>query len=123
MCSQSLSLLYESYQNIYGAQHALTGRLIYPEALKHLRLYCLSLSKCLALWGGYFGATLDEQLFAGFDIMITSVPHLLNFLYPTMFQLDEHLVKVKEISILFFFKSELMQSFYIFMYFNFELEE
>ncbi|KAI5065089.1 hypothetical protein GOP47_0019784 [Adiantum capillus-veneris] len=77
------------YQNMFGVQHPLTGRLIYPESLKLLPLYCLSLYKCLALRGGYGNATLDERLSASFDMMVMSVPRLLTLLYPTMFRLDE----------------------------------
>ena len=91
-----LVLALREYQNIFGVQHALTGRLIYPESLKLLPLYCLSLSKCLALRGGNTGATLDERLYASFEMMIMSVPRLLNFLYPTMFRFDDWLIKVLE---------------------------
>eukprot|EP00250_Pteridium_aquilinum_P016949 c23383_g1_i2 orf=480-4016(-) len=81
------------YQNMFGAQHPLTGRLIYPESLKLLPLYCLSLYKCLALRGGHGGATLDERLSASFDMMVMSIPRLLTFLYPTMFRLDDCLIQ------------------------------
>ncbi|MCO5549252.1 hypothetical protein L7F22_002719 [Adiantum nelumboides] len=77
------------YQNMFGVQHPLTGRLIYPESLKLLPLYCLSLYKCLALRGGYGNATIDERLSASFEMMVMSVPRLLTFLYPTMLRLDE----------------------------------
>ncbi|MCO5591444.1 hypothetical protein L7F22_045427 [Adiantum nelumboides] len=77
------------YQNMFGVQHPLTGRLIYPESLKLLPLYCLSLYKCLALRGGYGNATIDERLSASFEMMVMSVPRLLTFLYPTMLWLDE----------------------------------
>ncbi|KAH7279438.1 hypothetical protein KP509_37G019900 [Ceratopteris richardii] len=83
---------FREYQNLFGVQHPLTGRLIYPESLKLLPLYCLGLYKCLALRGGHTNATLDERLFATFDMMVMSVPRLLSLLYPVMFRLDEHLL-------------------------------
>lgn len=82
------------YQNMFGVQHPLTGRLIYPESLKLLPLYCLSLNKCIALRGGYGVASLDERLAASFEMMIMSIPRLLTFLYPIMFRLDDCLTRV-----------------------------
>eukprot|EP00249_Psilotum_nudum_P020257 c27624_g1_i1 orf=387-3641(-) len=81
------------YRNLYGVQHPLTGRLIYPESLKLLPLYCLALCKSLALRGGYADAQPDERTAAGFEMMIMSIPRLLKFLYPTLIRLDEYLFK------------------------------
>lgn len=81
------------YQNMFGVQHPLTGRLIYPESLKLLPLYCLSLYKCIPLRGGYGGAKLDERLSASFEMMVMPIPRLLTYLYPTMFRLDDSLNK------------------------------
>ncbi|KAI4340024.1 hypothetical protein MLD38_024901 [Melastoma candidum] len=81
------------YRNLYAVQHRLAGRMIYPESLKFLPLYGLSLSKSTALRGGYADASLDERSAAGYLIMALPVKSLLKLLYPDLIRLDEHLTK------------------------------
>lgn len=82
------------YRNLYVVQHRLGGRLIYPESLKYLALYILSLCKTLALRGGYVEASLDEHCAAGYSMMILPIGGMLKLLYPTLVRIDEILLKV-----------------------------
>ncbi|KAH7679271.1 protein transport protein SEC24 protein [Dioscorea alata] len=81
------------YRNLYVVQHRLAGRLIYPESLKFLALYVLSLCKTLALRGGYADASLDERCAAGYSMMILPIGRLLRLLYPSLIRVDEILLK------------------------------
>uniref|UniRef100_M8C7R1 Protein transport Sec24-like protein n=1 Tax=Aegilops tauschii TaxID=37682 RepID=M8C7R1_AEGTA len=79
----------KEYRNLYVVQHRIGGRLIYPESLRYLPLYILALCKSLALRGGYADVSLDERCAAGFSIMILPARRLLNFIYPSLYRLDE----------------------------------
>jgi len=84
----------KEYRNLYVVQHRLGGRLIFPESLKFLPLYALSLCKSIALRGGYADAPLDERCAAGYSMMILPVSRLLKLLYPSLLRVDEYLIKV-----------------------------
>ncbi|KAM0864457.1 hypothetical protein ACQ4PT_043910 [Festuca glaucescens] len=79
----------KEYRNLYVVQHRIGGRLIYPESLRYLPLYILALCKSLALRGGYADVSLDERCAAGFSMMILPAKRLLNFIYPSLYRLDE----------------------------------
>ncbi|GKV38680.1 hypothetical protein SLEP1_g46569 [Rubroshorea leprosula] len=81
------------YRNLYAVQHRLGARMIYPESLKFLSLYGLSLCKSIPLRGGYADAQLDERCAAGFTMMALPIKKLLKLLYPTLIRVDEHLLK------------------------------
>jgi len=83
----------KEYRNLYVVQHRLGGRLIFPESLKFLPLYALSLCKSIALRGGA-DAPLDEQCAAGYSMMILPVSRVLKLLYPSLLRVDEYLIKV-----------------------------
>ncbi|KAJ0970469.1 hypothetical protein J5N97_023346 [Dioscorea zingiberensis] len=89
------------YRNLYVVQHRLGARLIFPESLKYLPLYILSLCKTLALRGGYADASLDERCATGYSMMILPIGRMLKFLYPTLVRIDEILLKAPD-------KSELL---------------
>ncbi|KAJ6846321.1 protein transport protein Sec24-like [Iris pallida] len=82
----------KEYRSLYAVQHRLGGRLIYPESLKLLPLYVLSLCKSIALRGGYADASLDERCAAGHS-MILPVRRMLKLLYPSLLRVDEYLTK------------------------------
>ncbi|KAH7662696.1 vWA-like protein [Dioscorea alata] len=84
------------YRNLYVVQHRLGGRLIYPESLKYLALYILSLCKTLALRGGYAEASPDERCAAGYSMMILPIGGMLKLLYPTLVRIDEILLKAPD---------------------------
>uniref|UniRef100_A0A0E0AZB8 Protein transport protein Sec24-like n=1 Tax=Oryza glumipatula TaxID=40148 RepID=A0A0E0AZB8_9ORYZ len=79
----------KEYRNLYVVQHRIGGRLIYPESLRFLPLYILSICKSLALRGGYADVSLDERCAAGFSMMILPAKKLLNFIYPSLYRVDE----------------------------------
>ncbi|XP_047095080.1 protein transport protein Sec24-like At3g07100 [Lolium rigidum] len=79
----------KEYRSLYVVQHRIGGRLIYPESLRYLPLYILALCKSLALRGGYADVSLDERCAAGFSMMILPAKRLLNFVYPSLYRLDE----------------------------------
>ncbi|KAG2570522.1 hypothetical protein PVAP13_7KG050718 [Panicum virgatum] len=79
----------KEYRNLYVVQHRIGGRLIFPESLRFLPLYILAICKSLALRGGYADVSLDERCAAGFSMMILPVKRLLNFVYPSLYRLDE----------------------------------
>ncbi|KAL6653105.1 hypothetical protein ACP70R_012030 [Stipagrostis hirtigluma subsp. patula] len=81
----------KEYRNLYVVQHRIGGRLIYPESLRFLPLYILALFKSLAIRGGYADVSLDERCAAGFSMMILPVKRLLNFIYPSLYRVDEAL--------------------------------
>uniref|UniRef100_A0A7N0TY92 Protein transport protein Sec24-like At3g07100 n=1 Tax=Kalanchoe fedtschenkoi TaxID=63787 RepID=A0A7N0TY92_KALFE len=83
----------KEYRNLYAVQHRLGGRLIYPDSLKFLPLYCLALSKSTPLRGGYADSQLDERCAAGSTMMTLPVKRLLKLLYPNLIRIDEYLVK------------------------------
>ncbi|XP_076926747.1 protein transport protein SEC24 A-like isoform X1 [Bidens hawaiensis] len=83
----------KEYRKLYAVQHRVGSRMIYPESLKYLALYGLSLCKSTALRGGYADAQLDERCAAGFTMMALPVKKLLKLLYPSLFRVDEYLVK------------------------------
>ena len=84
----------KEYRNLYVVQHRIGGRLIFPESLRFLPLYILAISKSLALRGGYADVSLDERCAAGFSMMILPVKRLLNFVYPSLYRVDEVLTMV-----------------------------
>lgn len=84
----------KEYRNLYVVQHRLGGRLIFPESLKFLPLYVLSLCKSVALRGGYADALLDERCAAGYNMMILPISGMLKLIYPGLFRIDESLLKV-----------------------------
>ncbi|KAL5574563.1 hypothetical protein UlMin_016262 [Ulmus minor] len=86
----------KEYRNLYSVQHRLGGRIIYPESLKFLLLYGLSLYKSTPLRGGYPDVALDERCAAGFTMMTLSVEKLLKLLYPSLIRIDEHLLKTTD---------------------------
>lgn len=86
----------KEYRNLYVVQHRLGGRMIFPESLKFLPLYGLSLCKSVALRGGHADASLDERCAAGYNMMILPVRRLLKFLYPTLLRVDEYLTKASD---------------------------
>lgn len=88
------------YRNLYSVQHRLAGRMIYPDSLKFLPLYGLSLVKSTALRGGYADVQLDERCAAGYTMMALPVKKLLKYLYPNLIRIDELLVKVSVFSCL-----------------------
>ncbi|CAN6234253.1 unnamed protein product [Urochloa humidicola] len=79
----------KEYRNLYVVQHRIGGRLIFPESLRFLPLYILAICKSLALRGGYADVSLDERCAAGFSMMILPVKKLLNFIYPSLYRVDE----------------------------------
>ncbi|KAL9670796.1 hypothetical protein QQ045_008354 [Rhodiola kirilowii] len=83
----------KEYRNLHAAQHRLGGRMIYPESLKYLPLYCLALSKSTPLRGGYADSQLDERCAAGSTMMTLPVKRLLKLLYPSLIRVDEYLFK------------------------------
>ncbi|CAL9200655.1 unnamed protein product [Musa hybrid cultivar] len=83
----------KEYRNLYVVQHRLGGRLIYPESLKFLPLYVLSLCRSTALRGGYADVPLDERCAAGYNIMILPIGRMLKLLYPSLLRIDENLLK------------------------------
>ncbi|KAG1368068.1 protein transport protein Sec24-like [Cocos nucifera] len=88
----------KEYRNLYVMQHRLGGRLIFPESLKFLPLYVLSLCKSVALRGGYADAPLDERCAAGYNMMILPIRRMLKLLYPGLYKIDENLIKGPEYS-------------------------
>ncbi|KAM0932236.1 putative Zinc finger, Sec23/Sec24-type, sec23/Sec24, trunk domain, sec23/Sec24, helical [Dioscorea sansibarensis] len=88
------------YRNLYVVQHRLGGRLIFPESLKYLPLYILSLCKTLALRGGYVEASPDDCCAAGYSMMILPVGGMLKVLYPTLVRIDEILLEAPDDSVL-----------------------
>lgn len=91
----------KEYRNLYVVQHRIGGRLIYPESLRFLPLYILSICKSLALRGGYADVSLDERCAAGFSMMILPAKKLLNFIYPSLYRVDEVLSMVYYISFIY----------------------
>ena len=89
------------YRNLYVVQHRLGGRLIFPESLKYLPLYILSLCKTLALCGGYVEASPDDCCAAGYSMMILPVGGMLKLLYPTLVRIDEILLEVINLYLIF----------------------
>ncbi|MFS7902059.1 putative sec23/Sec24, helical domain, ADF-H/Gelsolin-like domain superfamily [Helianthus anomalus] len=83
----------KEYRKLYSVQHRVGSRMIYPESLKYLPLYGLSLCKSTALRGGYADAQLDERCAAGFTMMALPVKKMLKLLYPSLLRVDEYLVK------------------------------
>ncbi|KAI3676429.1 hypothetical protein L1987_86038 [Smallanthus sonchifolius] len=83
----------KEYRKLYAVQHRVGSRMIYPESLKYLPLYGLSLCKSTALRGGYADAQLDERCAAGFTMMALPVKKMLKLLYPSLLRVDEYLVK------------------------------
>ncbi|WOL18289.1 protein transport protein Sec24-like [Canna indica] len=83
----------KEYRNLYVVQHRLAGRLIYPESLKYLPLYVLCLCRCAALRGGYADVTLDDRCAAGYSLMILPIGRMLKLLHPSLFRIDENLLK------------------------------
>ncbi|CAN6888267.1 unnamed protein product [Brassica oleracea] len=81
------------YRNLNAVQHRLGSRLIYPESLKFLPLYGLAIGKSTPLQGGPADASLDERCAAGFTMMALPVKKLLKLLYPSLFRVDEWLLK------------------------------
>ncbi|KAF9621020.1 hypothetical protein IFM89_015842 [Coptis chinensis] len=81
------------YRNLYSVQHRLGSSLIYPESLKFLLLYGLSLCKSVPLRGGYADSHLDERLAAAYTMMTLPVTRLLKLLYPTLIRVDKYLTK------------------------------
>lgn len=73
--------------------------MIYPESLKYLPLYGLSICKSTPLRGGFADAQLDERCAAGFTMMALPVKKMLKLLYPSLLRVDEYLVKVSYILI------------------------
>jgi len=84
----------KEYRNLYAVQHQLGGRLIFPETLKFLPLYALSLCKSVALHGGHGDAPLDVRCAAGYSMMILPVRRMLKLLYPSLHRIDSCLGKV-----------------------------
>lgn len=68
--------------------------MIYPESLKFLPLYGLTLCKSTPLRGGYADVQLDERCAAGYTMMALPVKKLLKLLYPNLIRIDEYLLKV-----------------------------
>lgn len=87
----------KEYRNLFAVQHRLGGRLIYPESLKYLPLYCLALIKSTPLRGGYADSQLDERCATGSTMMTLPVKRLLKLLYPSLIKIDEYLVTVLKI--------------------------
>ncbi|XP_074557837.1 protein transport protein SEC24 A-like [Curcuma longa] len=83
----------KEYRNLFAVQHRLSGRLIYPESLRLLPLYVLALCKSVALRGGYADAPLDDRCAAGYSMMILPVSRMLKLLYPSLFRINENLLK------------------------------
>ncbi|XP_042431796.1 protein transport protein Sec24-like At3g07100 [Zingiber officinale] len=83
----------KEYRNLFAVQHRLSGRLIYPESLRLLPLYVLALCKSVALRGGYADAPLDDRCAAGYNMMILPVARMLKLLYPSLFRINENLLK------------------------------
>ncbi|GMH28103.1 hypothetical protein Nepgr_029946 [Nepenthes gracilis] len=81
------------YRNLYAVQHRLAGRIIYPESLKYLPLYGLSLCKSIPLCGGNADALLDDRCAVGSTMMILPIKRLLKLLYPSLVRIDTYLLK------------------------------
>ncbi|KAJ0244362.1 Protein transport protein Sec24-like [Hirschfeldia incana] len=81
------------YRNLHSVQHRLGSRLIYPESLKFLSLYGLALCKSTPLHGGPADASIDERCAAGFTMMALPLKKLLKLLYPSLYRVDEWLLK------------------------------
>lgn len=84
----------KEYRKLYAVQHRVGSRMIYPESLKYLPLYGLSLTKSTPLRGGYADVQLDERCAAGFTMMALPVKKMLKLLYPILLRVDEYLLKV-----------------------------
>ncbi|GER29733.1 transport protein Sec24 [Striga asiatica] len=87
------------YRNLYGVQHRLSGRMIYPESLKFLPLYGLALCKSTPLRGVYSDVQLSERCASAFTMMALPVKNLLKLLYPDLVRLDDCLLKNEEYDI------------------------
>ncbi|KAJ3703215.1 hypothetical protein LUZ61_006920 [Rhynchospora tenuis] len=87
---------FKEYRNLYAVQHRLSGRLIFPDSLKYLPLYILSLCKSWALRGGYADVSLDERCAAGYTMMVLPIASTLRLLYPALYRMDEVLTKPSE---------------------------
>lgn len=83
----------KEYRNLYAVQHRLGSRMIYPESLKFLPLYCLAICRSTPIRGGYADVPLDERCAAGYTMMALPVKKLLKLLYPCLIRVDEHLLK------------------------------
>ncbi|KAI3838054.1 hypothetical protein MKW98_009005 [Papaver atlanticum] len=81
------------YRNLYSVQHRVGGRMIYPDSLKFLPLYGLTLCRSLALRGVNIDAQLDDRCAAGYTIMTLPIKKLLKFLYPSLIRIDEYILK------------------------------
>lgn len=84
------------YRNLYAVQHRLGGRMIFPESLKLLPLFALSLCKSAALRGGFIDVSLDERCAAGYSMMILPIRRLLKLLYPSLLRADEIIIKAAD---------------------------
>ncbi|XP_071719687.1 protein transport protein SEC24 A-like isoform X2 [Rutidosis leptorrhynchoides] len=89
----------KEYRKLYAVQHRVGSRMIYPETLKYLPLYGLSLTKSTALRGGYADSQLDERCAAGFTMMALPVKKMLKLLYPSLLRVDEYLMKTPTVSV------------------------
>ncbi|KAL7598534.1 hypothetical protein Lser_V15G27187 [Lactuca serriola] len=87
----------KEYRKLHAVQHRVGNRMIYPESLKYLSIYGLSLCKSTALRGGYADAQLDERCAAGFTMMALPVKKMLKLLYPSLLRVDEYLVKAPRV--------------------------
>ncbi|XP_020091801.1 protein transport protein Sec24-like At3g07100 isoform X2 [Ananas comosus] len=83
----------KEYRTLYAVQHRLGGRFIFPDSLKFLPLYILSLCKSAALRGGYADVLLDERCATGYSMMILPITRMLKLLYPGLYRIDEILTK------------------------------
>lgn len=84
----------KEYRNLHVVQHRLGGRMIFPESLKYLALYALSLCKTVALRGGFNDTSVDDRCAAGYTMMILPINKTLKLLYPSLYRIDEYLKKV-----------------------------
>ncbi|CAA0832143.1 Protein transport protein Sec24-like [Striga hermonthica] len=87
------------YRNLFGVQHRLSGRMIYPESLKFLPLYGLALCKSTPLRGEFSDVHLSERCASAFTMMALPVKNLLKLLYPDLVRLDDCLLKDEEYDI------------------------
>ncbi|CAI9088644.1 OLC1v1023039C4 [Oldenlandia corymbosa var. corymbosa] len=79
------------YQSFIPLQNRQGGQMFYPESLKYLPLYGLSLCKSEALQGGSDGH-IDECCAQANAMMTLPVKRLLKLLYPSLIRIDGYLM-------------------------------
>ncbi|MEW5302407.1 MAG: hypothetical protein WDW36_005198 [Sanguina aurantia] len=66
-----------------------SNKIIYPDTLKYLPLWCLGITKSAALRGGAKDVNADERIAVGHEIMSAPVLALCRLAYPTLYVLHD----------------------------------